>query len=141
MGATQETGILVLAVLIGLLCLFQQDHVPSDGIDWKCENPQLARDDDGFLTLNCPGDESIEQQGNNRLTGIVQLMLGLEMDLNQATEKDLQVLPRIGPVIARRIIKYRKQRGPFHSIDELLQIKGIGPKTLSRIEAFLKIER
>ena len=54
------------------------------------------------------------------------------IDINTATSEQLQTLTGIGEVIAQRIIDYREEHGPFTSIDELLNVKGIGEITLSK---------
>lgn len=55
------------------------------------------------------------------------------IDLNLATSEELQTVDGIGPVMAQRIIDYRAQIGKFTSVDQLLDVKGIGAKTLARI--------
>jgi comEA protein len=57
--------------------------------------------------------------------------------INQADEAELKKLPRIGPAMAKRIIKYRKEKGPFRSLDDLTKIKGIGKKTLEKLRPYL----
>ena len=54
-------------------------------------------------------------------------------DLNRATVAELDRLPGIGPVLARRIVEHRKRLGAFHSTDELLGVPGIGARLLERI--------
>ena len=49
-----------------------------------------------------------------------------DINLNTATAEDLCVIPKIGPVLAGRIIEYRDQYGPLSSLEELLEVKGIG---------------
>ena len=61
------------------------------------------------------------------------------LDLNRATEQDLERLPGIGPVLARRIIQYREAQGTFQDIEQLRHVKGIGKKTLERIRVHLTI--
>ncbi len=61
----------------------------------------------------------------------------LALDVNTATEEELAELPGIGPVLARRIVEYRRTHGPFRGPEDLLAIKGIGPKRLSRLKAYL----
>jgi len=57
----------------------------------------------------------------------------LPVDINQADAETLsRVMDGIGPKKAQAIIDYRNQHGPFHTIDELTRVKGIGAGTLSR---------
>jgi competence ComEA-like helix-hairpin-helix protein len=55
------------------------------------------------------------------------------ININTATEKELQALPRIGPKIARRIVDDRTANGPFRDAADIMRVKGIGPKTLERM--------
>lgn len=56
-----------------------------------------------------------------------------QVDLNQATVADLEALPGIGPKLAQRVIEHREERGPFHSVDDLRQVRGIGRKKFDRL--------
>jgi len=55
------------------------------------------------------------------------------LDINRATLEELDRLPGIGPNYARRIVEYRTTHGPFQDVEELIQVKGIGPVTLEGI--------
>jgi len=55
------------------------------------------------------------------------------IDINKATLKELMTLPGIGKVKAQAIIKYR-QKHPFKNIDDLKNVKGIGPKLFNKIK-------
>ncbi|MGI6081334.1 MAG: ComEA family DNA-binding protein [Limnochordia bacterium] len=55
------------------------------------------------------------------------------LDLNVATQRDLEALPGIGPVLARNILDERARRGGFLSVADLLSVKGIGPARYARI--------
>lgn len=60
------------------------------------------------------------------------------IDLNTATEKQLEALPAVGPKHARSIIASRNARsGHFTSVDQLLEIDGIGPKTVDAIRPYV----
>jgi competence ComEA-like helix-hairpin-helix protein len=60
------------------------------------------------------------------------------VDLNRAGRDELVGLPGIGPVLARRIIDYRRLNGPFTTREDLRRVKGIGPKIFSRIKDRVK---
>lgn len=55
------------------------------------------------------------------------------VNINEADAEVLQLLPRIGPAMAQRIISYRNAHGNFRSPDDLLNVIGIGPKTLEQL--------
>ena len=61
------------------------------------------------------------------------------MDLNTASEAQLDTLPRIGPVRAGDIVAYRELNGPFASIDQVTEISGIGPATLEGIRPLVAV--
>jgi competence protein ComEA len=61
------------------------------------------------------------------------------LDLNQATQAQLETLPGIGPAKAQAIITYREQHNGFQSIEQLLKVKGIGPKMLARLSALVQV--
>lgn len=60
--------------------------------------------------------------------------------LNLASAKELELLPGIGPSLASRILEHRQTHGPFKSVEELLAVKGIGPKTLEKIRPYLRLQ-
>ena len=62
------------------------------------------------------------------------------LDLNTATQEALESLPGIGPSKAAEIITYRVQNGAFVSVDDLLNVPGIGPAILETIQDYLIIE-
>ena len=62
------------------------------------------------------------------------------LDLNRASAADLEALPGIGPSLALAIVQYRDQHGPFQSIDELLEVPGIGPSRLAQLRDLVQVE-
>ncbi|MCM8779716.1 MAG: helix-hairpin-helix domain-containing protein [Candidatus Omnitrophica bacterium] len=63
-----------------------------------------------------------------------------KVNLNNATIDELISLPGIGPKTAQRIIEYRDNRGGFREIEDLRQIKGMRNETLEKIEGSVVIE-
>lgn len=62
------------------------------------------------------------------------------VNINTADVAELVELPGVGQAIAERIVEYRKQNGPFESVDELDRIPGIGPKTLEELRPHVKLK-
>jgi len=56
------------------------------------------------------------------------------ININTAEKQNLVKLPKIGIVTAERIIRFRDDYGPFKSLNDLLKVKGIGPKTLEKLK-------
>jgi competence protein ComEA len=61
------------------------------------------------------------------------------INLNLATETDLDSLPGVGPVMAGRIIAWRESNQRFHSIEELQEVPGIGPKVFANLKPLVRI--
>ena len=62
------------------------------------------------------------------------------ININTADGPPLQLLPGIGPAYSERIIQYRLENGGFNSVDELTNIRGIGPKTLQKLRPVVTLE-
>ena len=56
-----------------------------------------------------------------------------KVHLNTATAQDLERLPRIGPKMAQKILRWRTDHGPFRTVEDLADIPGIGKKTIDEI--------
>ena len=62
-----------------------------------------------------------------------------KIDINQAEAWLLQALPGIGEVRAQAIVDYQHQNGPFHNINELIKVKGIGTITYDKIKHLITV--
>jgi len=52
---------------------------------------------------------------------------------------NLDTLPGIGPAIAQRIVEYREANGDFATIEEIMEVKGIGPATFEEIKELITV--
>lgn len=62
-----------------------------------------------------------------------------QIKVNSATASELEQLPGIGPALAARIVAHRDALGPFASAQDLLEVSGIGEKTLARFESMIVV--
>lgn len=69
----------------------------------------------------------------------VTTLLFSAVNVNRASSAQLQTLNGIGPTKAQEIINYRKSHGGFKTVDELVNVKGIGPKTLLKMKSQVAI--
>jgi competence ComEA-like helix-hairpin-helix protein len=63
-----------------------------------------------------------------------------KVNLNQAGERELDLLPGIGPTKAQRIVAWRAQHGPFQRLRDLRRVKGFGRKTVLKLTPYLTLD-
>lgn len=61
------------------------------------------------------------------------------VDLNHGSLEELQTLPGIGPVLAERIVQYRREHGRFMSMAEVKHVRGIGEKRFERLRPYVRV--
>lgn len=61
------------------------------------------------------------------------------VNLNTATQAQLEALPGIGAASARRIIEYRDKNGKFKKVEELMNVKGIGEKSFLKLKPMITV--
>jgi competence protein ComEA len=64
----------------------------------------------------------------------------VQVNVNTATVAQLQLLPRVGPALAGRIVDFRTANGPFKTAEELMRVKGIGAKSFALLEPYVAIK-
>jgi comEA protein len=90
----------------------------------------------GVSSQQAPAPEpavSVEQPESAPTPAVQQPPAAAKINVNTASAKELEALPGIGPVTAAAIVEYRIQNGPFVALEQLLDVKGIGPKKLEQI--------
>ena len=94
--------------------------------------PHLAttsRLDEGLQTDN--HEYKSEEKNYKQIVEII--------NINTAGKQDLLKLPKVGPVTAERIIRFRDDIGSFTTLEDLLKVKGIGPKTLENLRPLIRL--
>ena len=62
-----------------------------------------------------------------------------KLNINVATEMELQQLPGIGPELAGRIVSYRQENGPYAAVEQIMDVEGIGEVRFQQIQALITI--
>lgn len=87
------------------------------------------------ITIHREGKEWRFQ--NEEMSAFYKFTLGIPISLNQESEEGLTAIPGIGPQLAKTIVLERDKRGGFQDLNELISIKGIGPKLLTKIGGYV----
>ena len=61
------------------------------------------------------------------------------VNVNTASVEQLQMLPRIGPSVAQRIVEHRKENGKFASLEDLMLVRGIGEATFAQLKPYVSL--
>ena len=109
----------------------------DDGVDLSGLNlARLVADGEQVLVGVAPPSTAIDPAGPSSAPATAG---GGPVDLNTATADLLDTLPGVGPTLAARILEWREQHGRFSSVDELLEVSGIGPKTFAELEPLVMV--
>jgi competence protein ComEA len=87
--------------------------------------------------LGCAGDPGPPRG----LGGDERLVLGLPLDPNEATSRELACVPGFSRALGVEIVADRERRGPFGSVEELGRVRGIGPPRLATAASHLSVPR
>lgn len=99
------------------------------------------------IKINIPSkNESTNEPSNNAESYITKENLNSfnnaktsKVNINSATQTELETLPGIGPSTALKIINYRKEKGKFNKIEDIKNVNGIGESKFNKIKEFIKI--
>ncbi|MET3142594.1 UNVERIFIED_ORG: competence protein ComEA [Arthrobacter sp. UYEF10] len=81
-----------------------------------------------------PPGEAGEEPGNSGTASA-----GGKVNLNTASVEELDALPKVGPVLAQRIVDWRKEHGSFTSVEDLDAVDGVGPKMLETLLPLVRV--
>ena len=92
-----------------------------------------------FLNDNNEVSLSINSESNRIAQENVQSSNNGLLNLNAANLNQLETLPGIGPVLADRILEYRRNNGMFQNVEEIMNVTGIGEKRFESIKEFITV--
>lgn len=73
------------------------------------------------------------------MSGFYKVTLGIPISLNRETETGLTALPGVGPGLARAIVRERARRGGFSRLEDVVAVKGVGPRLFRKIAPMLQL--
>ncbi len=77
--------------------------------------------------------------GSVCLALLLNLPVWAAVDVNSATQSELEAVKGIGPAKAKAIIEYREKHGPYQSVDELVAVKGLGKASVDKLRDQLEV--
>ncbi len=133
---------LIAAFLLGAgVKLVQHYIIPVQQFDYSASDEEFSQHFKNSLTA----DTSEQSQAGYRADSTASLskqkvskkeLRPKSININTATKSELMTLPGVGETTAERIVVYRKEKGQFTSVEQLMEVKGIGKKKLERLAPF-----
>ena len=93
------------------------------------------------LALMVGATLSVASRWRNEPTEPEPRLVDFRIDINTADTPTLAALPGLGPKTAARVVEHRQAHGPFGTIDDLQNVKGIGVVTLEKLRPFARCSR
>ena len=156
---------LLAALLIGSgITIYKRGHLdfapelvfnrsPSSSLEYESQSDETSKDTSYPISRSSSAtlasdlevrgprsqDGSQSQVPQSRILPAQQDPSREKIDLNSASASQLELLPHIGPVLSQRIVNYRKTKGSFQRIEDLMKVSGIGEKIFEKIKNFITV--
>ena len=122
-------------------------HCPHHDINGKLDEEQLIYvlgtfDNEVWvdLTNREVAEKHLTQHYDKFMTRVMKKGLRQPININQARLTEIVTLPRVGPVLAVRIIEYREAISPFVTIEQIKRVDGIGTATFNAIKFYITVK-
>jgi competence protein ComEA len=113
--------------------------VPRPNADLDALNLAEVVSDGAKIDVPRRGETTAAAPGAGTSTGSPTEPAGAMVNVNTADEAALDTIPEVGPATAQAIIDYRTQIGSFTSVEQLIDVTGIGPATLEAMRPFVTV--
>ena len=125
--------LLLIALLVGSgIMLYKRTH-PQFA-------PELLMETTGLTPVEKLQTTAPPPAGKQIPKGSDQPPSRVRININQATTEELESVPGLGPKLSQRIVEYRNIHGPFRKLEDLVDVRGIGPKNLEKLADHLVVE-
>lgn len=148
-GAVQKTGILILPEGARIADAIDASGGPTESADLDEVNLAYVLQDGQKVYIPSKEDKvKLESRayimsgsGNNVIVQEVNEKGGnKKVNINTATQSELENLPGVGEAIASRIIEYRQQNGKFSKVEDLQNVKGIGDAKFNNMKEYVMVQ-
>lgn len=133
-GGLKETADITDINLATILQDEDKITIPS-----KEENKQEKQNTEKIQSNKQSKTTEKSQNTNSISTNVTEKNQNTKVNINTATQTELETLPGIGPSIASKIVSYRKENGKFKSIEEIKKVSGIGESKYANIKELIKV--
>lgn len=128
--------ILLFVALISGIALNQHEGTVGEKLLSRSDQESFSE-----LKVKVAEIESLWYAGRKSGSDTEQFFNGSKININQATEEELILLPGIGPALAKRIFDFRNTNGWFPGIEDLKKVKGIGEKKLNTLKPYITVKK
>lgn len=137
-GGVNRPGVYTLAANARVVDAIKAAGGIKKGADASEVNQARALKD-GEQIYIYPAQSSAPTSARGATTRRAQPSVRAPLSINRASASEFEALPGIGPVLAARIISYRKSHGSFTAIEDLLNVPGIGEPTFSKFKNQIRV--
>lgn len=130
----------MIAVTVGALAWigWPMAEVPPPSLSQEEAGPPATLDTPQPVRSNTADKTLVQLPTQRRESRTAAPAYAKKVDLNRATIQELQELPGVGPVLARRLVAHRQQGG-FKTVEDLMEVKGIGKKRFEQLRPLVGV--
>ena len=133
-GAVDEPGVYLMQEGDRLVDAIAAAGGATQGARLSCINLTLRVEDEAHVHVPGPAEACQPPSGSETVRE------DLGIDLNTASAEELETLPGIGEAKAQAIIDYRESNGEFQSLEEIMEVRGIGPAIYESIRDLVHVD-